>query len=697
VESQEVNALLATIGAMQVSLDLPQVLDTIVMAVTRGMNYPTVILSTIDEHTQTLRVRAAAAEPGRLEMAEKLAGLKMTDFVVSLDQKDNLGIQAALTGEVAVTHRFADCLQGTVDNSTADAIQQLLRIRSIAITPLIAKGKLIGNLVAGTGREQIPSHELDALWAVATQAAIAIDNASLFEETRRRLNEVATLYTLASEITGSLDLQQVLNKVVVSMRHITRCRGCCIFLLDEKGEVLEIKAADGVSPRWQQEARLRVGEGISGKAVAERRVVYVPDTRQAPDFVPFDPTVRSILAVPLIVKDRVIGALNIDDSSPDAFNPEQERLLTITAAQAAIVIENARLFAEIMSAKRRNDAIITHMADGLLMLDPQGHVVSLNPALEKMLGIKEKEVLGQLVTDSETDSRLAAICQRGGEEELGGVTVKEISLSEPADRTFKVFASDMRDSSGNHLGEVRVLHDVTRERELDRLKDDFISFVVHELRTPLSAILGFVQLILDDQVPDTGTQREFLTIVKRQAAQLGTLVDNLLDLSRLESGLIKLKEEPVSMSSVLQQVGTKMQGLAQSKGIALEVTTPADLLTVIGDDRWLEQVVTNLVGNAIKFTPEGGRVTVSGEVEGPEVLIEIADTGPGIPAEALELIFSKFYRVSNVATRAAEGTGLGLYIARKAVESHGGRIWVESTVGEGSTFRFALPALATQM
>jgi two-component system phosphate regulon sensor histidine kinase PhoR len=168
-------------------------------------------------------------------------------------------------------------------------------------------------------------------------------------------------------------------------------------------------------------------------------------------------------------------------------------------------------------------------------------------------------------------------------------------------------------------------------------------------------------------------------------------VNNLLNISRLESSVLQLEREPVQLLDVLQQTISKLRGIAQMKNIALEVDSPTDLPSVVGDQDWLEQVVTNLVGNAIKFTRDGGRVKVSARESNGQVLVQVADTGIGIPADVLDRVFDKFYRVADDSGERPEGTGLGLHIAKQIVELHGGRIWAESTLGQGSTFRFTLP------
>lgn len=526
---------------------------------------------------------------------------------------------------------------------------------------------------------------------LTTQTALALERARLLEETRQRLSEVLALYSVAQKVSSSLHLQEVLDTIVASLRQVIGCRGCCIFLLDETGQQLEIRAADGLKPQWRQLAKLRLGEGAAGQAAAQNKTVYLANTHQEPGFIFFDEEVRSLMVIPLAAKGKVIGTINVDDSRPDAFGPAEERLLAIAAAQAGIAIENARLFAEVSAEQQLMQAIIQYTADGLLFINDQGAIVTVNPSLAEMLGLHPGEITGQNIKDSGLHPNLALITSAATRKTRTGVLSTEVTVNTPQPRNLQIFSTTVVDSNKNKVGEVRVVHDVTREREFEQLKDDFMSTVSHELRTPLFSIQGFVQIMLEDDGLDLANRKEFLTIIQHQAAQLTEMVNNLLDLSKLDAGQLEFERKPVAMLDLVHQVVLKLQGFAHRQQVRLVPMMPATLPMVIGDSQRLEQVLTNLVGNAIKFSEAGHEVRICVSTLEKEILVEVQDDGIGIPSEALDRIFSRYYQVEDRSERSAMGSGLGLHIAQKIVEGHYGRIWVESETGRGSTFRFTLP------
>ncbi|MBM3242212.1 HAMP domain-containing protein [Candidatus Poribacteria bacterium] len=338
-------------------------------------------------------------------------------------------------------------------------------------------------------------------------------------------------------------------------------------------------------------------------------------------------------------------------------------------------------------------AVVNSIAEGLIVLDKNNCILHINPTAERLLGIDTKLrglEIGTAIKDHEMHAAIEKSQARVDRYETHSF---EVVLNKSEQQIIlKMLASPFLDDDGQLLGTVYVLEDITEAKKTERMKSDFVNLVSHEFRTPLTSIRGFVQLILDGKVGSISpVQERSLIRVLRQARRLEALINDLLDVSRIESGRIEMKQEVVSLVDVAIQRIEELKPQADEKKITVELIEPDSLPNVMGDSERIGQVFTNLIGNAIKFTPDGGNVTVKLRPEGTYILAQVIDTGPGIPIDKQEKIFDKFYQLSEVQTRQQGGSGLGLSIVKSIVESHGGRVWVKSQEGKGSDFRFILP------
>jgi two-component system phosphate regulon sensor histidine kinase PhoR len=333
------------------------------------------------------------------------------------------------------------------------------------------------------------------------------------------------------------------------------------------------------------------------------------------------------------------------------------------------------------------------MADGLLLINDQGIIVTCNPALAMMLGLHSDQIVGEKVGSPDLHPNLTGITGITTEHARTGVLAKEVTIESPRRRTLQIFSTLIIDDIGKPIGQVRVVHDVTRERELEQLKEEFMSTISHELRTPLFSIQGFVQILMEEEELDVETRGEFLNIIQAQAVQLSEMVNNLLDASKFDEGKMKLDKKPMAMLDVLQQTLSRLRGFAHQQKVELVSELPETLPPILGDNERLGQVLTNLIGNAIKFTPEGGQVTVTASNPDDRIVVEVQDTGIGIPPQAQKNIFTRYYQARDKDEGSKKGSGLGLYIAKEIIKGHEGHIWVESDgiPGKGSLFRFTLP------
>jgi PAS domain S-box-containing protein len=347
-----------------------------------------------------------------------------------------------------------------------------------------------------------------------------------------------------------------------------------------------------------------------------------------------------------------------------------------------------RVIAEISAERNKIEAIIAGMTDAVVATNRDGQIILLNRAAEDLLQLERRQAQGQRARDVVPGERLVAMLEDATDR--GRLTAEELPPGSMSDRVVEAHCAPITGDGGSVIGAVAVLRDVTELRSTERMRRELTANVSHELRTPLTSIVGFVETLLDGAMTDEETARQFLTIIDDEAKRLVKLVDDLMDLSRLESKRVALELKPVDVGHLAYHVVDKMRPLAENSQLMLSQSVPSGLIAPADSDR-LEQVLTNLVDNALKYTPPGGRVEVRASDDNGEILVEVVDNGRGIPPEDLPHVFERFYRADRSRTRGSGGTGLGLAIAKHIIEAHGGRISVHSRLGEGTTFVFTLP------
>ncbi|MBN3039803.1 MAG: PAS domain S-box protein [Candidatus Omnitrophica bacterium] len=345
---------------------------------------------------------------------------------------------------------------------------------------------------------------------------------------------------------------------------------------------------------------------------------------------------------------------------------------------------------KVLVEKKNTEAVIKSIADGLVVVDAEGKVIMMNPAAEKLLGSSKKEKSGKPINEGLKEEQMLTLAKKADEKGH-----REIELSSSQNETKKIIRSSsavIENENGETVGMVSVLSDITKQKELDRLKANFITNVTHELRTPLIAIDKSIALLLTkDPGPLLPAQEQFLDIAKRNISRLSNLINDLLDISKLESGKIDLQLKEVSLSDLADEVIKSFETWAGTKSIIIRREFAKSLPKVQADPERIIQVFNNLVGNAIKFTPNQGRILVRLESSDSELTASIEDNGPGIPKEDIDKIFGKFYQSSLLHPTDTVGTGLGLPISKEIIDLHGGRIWVESELNQGTKFKFVLP------
>ncbi|HHW41174.1 MAG TPA: cell wall metabolism sensor histidine kinase WalK [Syntrophomonadaceae bacterium] len=336
--------------------------------------------------------------------------------------------------------------------------------------------------------------------------------------------------------------------------------------------------------------------------------------------------------------------------------------------------------------KDKVENVLKNMAEGVLAVDHQGRIIMANAQAARTLGFKDQEFKGRLLAEltsfSEIDELFADVLR-----EKQALTA-EFKL--PNNKFILAHVSLLQEN-GETFGAVAVLQDITGLRRLEELRRDFVANVSHELRTPLTSIQAFVEALLDGLVEDPATQSKYLKVIHDETLRLKRLIHDLLDLSLIESGKAKWQVMPVNLKEITSRVLEKLMPQIEEKALEIKTEIPEELPPALGNIDRIEQVLINLVHNAIQFTPKGGRIEISGSACGDEIRVSVADTGEGIPEEDLPYIWDRFHKVDKSRTRGSGGTGLGLAIVKHIVDAHGGRVEVESEQGKGSTFTFYLP------
>ncbi|NUM44965.1 MAG: response regulator, partial [Anaerolineales bacterium] len=498
---------------------------------------------------------------------------------------------------------------------------------------------------------------------------------------RRRNRELSLLPEIGQDLSARLDvdelasilLERVVAKLGASNGHL--------YIFQPDGNVFHKTHHKIDLTQWSEESALGwiVTEGIEAKVVADHRGMLIRDTQTEKHWLkPPLEGARSALSVPFLGRHKVLGVLTISHEQPNHFTEDQLNLVQAIASQAAIAIENAQLYSTIQQEQKRLTAVLHAVADAIMLMDEHGRMQLVNPAGSRLFTDVNTRLGYPLPKNKGYDPLVELLSQA---KQANASTDGEIPW--PDGRTFSVMITPVEQG-----GQVTVLHDVSHFKELERVKDEFIATASHDLKNPITSVMGFSEL-MTRVGPLNEQQTEFLGRIRQAAGQMNDLVLGLLELARLDAG-VPITREPLSLMDLLIGVTQEFQPKALEKAQTLELI-PAEQGLIVGDPLRLRQVLRNLVGNAIKYTPVNGTVKVGAEHVDRFIQIDVQDTGLGIPAKDLPYIFDRFYRVHADDRVDIEGNGLGLAIVKAIVEQHGGKITVESEHGQGTCFRFTLP------
>lgn len=521
-----------------------------------------------------------------------------------------------------------------------------------------------------------------------------------------RINEQETLLETSKAVVSSLDPQTVLERILEQVQKLLGVNMCAIVARDEGQATFHIRASLGLSRKYAQQLVIQPTEtqSITMRSLRAREPIQISDTEKDPSYTSRLPRAqaegyRSLLAVPLNTQHAPKAVLLIFRPEPHIFSNKEIQLLVNFANHATMALENATLYSRsdmrLQEQTRRIEALVQSLRDGLILSNLSDKVIYVNRRIGELASLSPED-LG----DTTVNYVLRRILEKSLEPKILFEKVKLALQDEnkpDAEIPLLLFGRtiylrlqsfDVTDTRGYPIGRGLILRDITADREVDRMKSSLISTVSHELRTPLAAIKGYATTLLADDVEwDSKAQREFLTIISSETDRLSDLVNNLLDLSRIEAGSLHLLRMETPIRETIEGAAKRTRLQADNE---LRIELAPNLPPLYADFPRLETVFRNLIENAVKYAGEKATITIQAAHEGEMFVFRVKDNGPGIPPEESQRIFQSFYRVDASLTRLASGAGLGLAICQGFVHAHGGRIWVEPQEN-GACIAFSIP------
>jgi signal transduction histidine kinase/GAF domain-containing protein/ActR/RegA family two-component response regulator len=709
----------------------------------------------VDRQTDELYMRSA------LNLGERFA------------REFRIRIQDSITGRVVQTGE--PVLYSSLDGTDRFKVKTGYLVKALINVPLRSTDRVIG--VLGIDNRITPkafTHaDQELLCLLAEHAATAIENASLYGQTHRDLvrqvKEFLIMQDVARALNAIMDMEHIARLVLQYALRIAPAEAGLIGLTTSPsasgsaaeeartswtphGYIATLMETGAWQPRWDT--------GVIGQATSSGRAVLISDAvvqEQAPDqsAAPTDsasvPDSRSRLVVPILRGGRVLGVIDLESTQPDAFSENNQLLLSTLADHAAGAIENTQLFDMVLDEQNRTKFILQSIAEGVYTVDQDLHILTFNPAAERITGWRADEVRGKLCSEVFCDAIRTGIAPalsattditpvppdahpqgktpghqealihqalREGMPVASGQDAPPILTRDGREVYISSSASPLRNRENVVVGSVIAFRDVSAERELDRLKSDFVSMVSHELRSPLASLSAAIELMLepapsgigassesrnspdeqhpvDGTDPQTGSSRpgavqKALQIARANAQRLNRLIENILSVSQIEANQIRVQLEPTMLLPIVRHTIRTIQ--AQTTRHQILLRSPESVPFALADQSKLEIVLHNLLTNAVNYSPNGGRILVRiTRAVRNELVVSVIDEGIGISQEHITKLFTRFYRVDGSDGRDVYGHGLGLYISKHLIELMGGRIWARSKEGHGSCFSFTLP------
>jgi len=594
-------------------------------------------------------------------------------------------------------------------------------LRSLLCAPITREGNRLGVIVLASRQYNAFSREEEAfVRQLAVQASIGIDNARLYHDANTRLTEQSILYETGSALTATLERRAIYPIIAQQMLQAIAAAECIIsdYLPQE----------DKVRTAWQYKP-FAAGSGfvpaseeyvlkdfpVTARALRERVSFSVRSDNENSDRAERE-LLKSVgygamLGLPMVAADEVVGLVELFVTQPREFTENEIRLAQALSDQAAIALENARLFRSVAEGRDRLAAVLNSTREGILVIDANSVISLVNPPLEEMWGLPAKRLVGQSLTTllEQTELDIATRLGFSRDDMLEmmmtlraglalGVPKIQYQITSPKPRMIERSGAPVLDQFSKAIGWVMVLRDVTEEKNAQEMREALVGMIVHDLRSPLTVVLGSLMLIRDRALTaeTPSLLRQAVEAAQRSCNRLLSLLNTLLDVSRMETGEVSLQLGQFQISEIIDETLAEMMPLAAEQQIDMQNGSAPDLPLVTLDREKIGRVLMNLIDNALKFTPDRGQIRVCAEVitlastHRSMLRCGVLDTGPGIPEDQRDKIFDRFAQVKGRKGRRA-GTGLGLAFCKLATEAHGGKIWTENRAEGGSAFYFTLP------
>ena len=567
--------------------------------------------------------------------------------------------------------------------------------KSAVSAPLLWRGQLVGVMtLVHPSTDFFNLNHLALVQAIADQASIAVLNARLYAESQRQASIMTAVAESAEVITASLRLDDVLHRILEQISQALRVEAVSLALITPDEKSLEFHASTSRKLQSVVGLCLNIGQGIAGWVAQEGRGVIIQEVNQDSRFYPEIDRItgfntQAIACAPIRSEGTVIGVLEALNPIEKAFDPDALTVLTGIGSLAGTAIRHAQLFEQLQAAHQRYLELFEDSIDPIIITDWEGRILEANRRTE-LTTEYNKDILTNILIDNlhVVDYEKMG---KGFKNLSSSKTISyesTLSTQNKGQIPVQVYVREVEIENESHLQ--WILRDITERKDLDRLRDDLISMIYHDLRSPLANVVSSLD-VLESLLPleSDPAFRSLLNIAIRSTERIQRLTDSLLDINRLEAGQPIGNRQPTSPASLAKDAVDSILPIAQNKKQEILLNISADLPPIYVDADMIKRVLTNLLENAVKFTPTEGIITIGAEVDNSSILMWVHDNGPGIPSDQRDHIFQKYARLQPGI--GPKGFGLGLAYCRLAVEGHGGKIWVRSQQGEGTRFTFSIP------